>query len=841
MEKYSITGMSCAACQARVEKAVSKVPGVKECSVSLLTNSMGVEGNALPKDIIKAVVDAGYGAQIISQQGKNQQNLEADAEESLLENKEIPILKRRLISSLALLLVLMYVSMGHLMWNLPLPAWFSGNMLAVGLLELLLSSIILLINKKFFISGFKSLVHGAPNMDTLVALGSGISYIYSIIILFDSTNAVINGNVQKAMHHIHNLYFESAAMILTLITVGKLLEAVSKGKTTNALKSLMKLTPKTAIVLKDGIESEIPASQVVAGDIFVVYPGSNIPVDGIVENGTSAVNESSLTGESIPVDKNAGDKVSAGTINTNGNLVCRATRVGQDTTISQIIKMVSDAAATKAPVAKIADKVSGIFVPSVIGIALITFAVWMFCGAEFSFALTKAVTVLVVSCPCALGLATPVAIMVGNGVGAKNGILFKTSATLEIAGKTQIVAVDKTGTITTGKPKVVQCIPSDNTDEFFLLKTALALESKSEHPLAKAIVHFCNEKGIISSDVKDFIAVGGRGVKAELSDCDEPVTVYGGNLSFIKENCISVVTGELEKAVLELGNKGQTPLLFATAKKYLGCISVADSIKDESASAVSQLKNMGIHVVMLTGDNEVTAKVIAAQAGVDEVIAGVLPDEKADVISRLKQNGKVCMVGDGINDAPSLTTADTGIAIGAGADVALDAADVVLVKSRLDDVPAAIRLSRRTLKNIYENLFWAFFYNIILIPIAAGAYASMGINMNPMFGAAAMSISSFCVVMNALRLNLINLRKSKNDRKIKNNFLEAKMEKIYKVEGMMCGHCEAHVKEAVSAIKGVESVTASHETGEVKVISSKEIKSKDIEKAVTKAGYTFVQ
>lgn len=831
MTIYSVSGMSCAACQAKVEKAVLKVPGVTSCSVSLLTNSMGIEGTASSEAIIKAVVNAGYNASL-----KNNSN-SSNSHDDSLKNTETPILIKRLIWSSIFLLLLMYISMGHVMWNWPLPAWFNGNHVAIGLLELILTIIILVINKKFFISGFKSLLHGAPNMDSLVALGSGVSFAYSLVMLFAVSDAVLKGNSEQAHNFMHNFYFESAAMIVTLITVGKLLESVSKGKTTNALKSLMKLSPKSATILKDNQEIEITVDSVVIGDIFIVRPGDSIPVDGIVLEGSSAVNESALTGESIPVEKITGSQVSAGTINTSGFLKCKATRVGTDTTISQIIQMVSDAAATKAPIAKIADKVSGIFVPTVISIAFITFIVWMISGAEFSFALSKSIAVLVVSCPCALGLATPVAIMVGNGVGAKNGILFKTSAALETTAKTQIIALDKTGTITKGIMQVVSIEEYKSN----LLQIASSLENKSEHPLAKAIVSYAKEKNIESFDITNFEAISGKGIIGQING----TKYFGGNMDFIKHNCPYILQNNLETELLSkmetISVKGQTPLLFASSDEFLGIIAISDVIKEETPEAINQLTNMGIKVVMLTGDNEITAKAIAKEAGISDVIAGVLPDQKESVIKDLMSQGKVTMVGDGINDAPALTRANIGIAIGAGTDVAIDAADIVLVKSRLDDVPAAIRLSRKTLKNIHENLFWAFFYNIILIPIAAGVwYKLSGLQMNPMFGAAAMSLSSFCVVSNALRLNLAKIRNPKHDKKIKSNYKESNMEKTIKVEGMMCSHCEGRVKEALESIKGVESAVPNHEAGEVKLTLSKEIKDKDLEKAITKAGYKFL-
>ncbi|MCR4734145.1 MAG: heavy metal translocating P-type ATPase [Treponema sp.] len=880
MQKFAVTGMSCAACQARVEKAVSKVPGVTECSVSLLTNSMGVDGKVDSAAVIKAVEKAGYGASVFDSGNGSGANSSASenkagrgagnsatfaAEEELLKNKETPILRRRLIFSIGFLCLLMYISMGHMMWNWPLPPWFNGNHLAMGLLQMILALIIMFINRKFFISGFKSLIHGAPNMDTLVALGSGISFAYSTVILFLMTDAVLKADQVRIMHYMDNFYFEGAAMIVTLITVGKLLESVSKGRTTDALKSLMKLSPKTAVILKDGKEVTVGIEEVLPGDIFIVKPGENIPADGLVVEGSSAVNESALTGESVPVDKAEGDKVSAATINTSGFLKCRVTRTGKDTTLSQIIQMVSDAAATKAPIAKIADKVSGIFVPAVISIAIVTIIIWMICGADFSFALSKGITVLVVSCPCALGLATPVAIMVGNGIGAKNGILFKNSVSLENAGKTQIVALDKTGTITKGEPEVRNIFEwnkenqkeKTEKEEASLLQIALNLEKKSEHPLAKAIVKKAESENLTAEDLRDFEALGGKGVKAK--SADGKTEFLGGNLIFLKENLAEEIAGDqsIQKLAEEIASQGQTPLLFAkrnlektggtldggasSKSDFLGIIAVADVLKEESPKAINELKNMGIHVVMLTGDNQITAQAIAKEAGVDEVIAGVLPDGKEAIIKELKQKGKVCMVGDGINDAPALTRADIGIAIGAGTDVAIDAANIVLVKSRLDDVAAAIRLSRKTLKNIHENLFWAFFYNALLIPVAAGAwYHLFGLQMNPMLGAAAMSLSSFCVVTNALRLNLAKIRNPKHDKKIKNNMEVQKMEKTLKVEGMMCEHCEAHVKEALEKIRGVDSALADHTKGEVKVTLSKDVKDKDFEKAITKAGYKFI-
>lgn len=839
MTKFNVTGMSCAACQTRVEKAVLKVQGVSSCSVSLLTNSMGVEGNANPNEIIKAVEKAGYGASLSSNNSQNNETKQNPSIENL-ENAEIPILKKRLVSSIVFLIILMYFSMGHSMLNLPVPQFFNGNVIAQGLLQMILAAIIMIINRKFFINGTKSVLHGNPNMDTLVALGSGISFLYSLIILFLLTD--------NSTNHDHHFYFESAGMIVTLITVGKLLESVSKGRTTTALKSLIALSPKTAIIVQNQNEIEVPVENVKIGDIFIVRPGQSIPVDGIVLEGNSAVNESALTGESIPVDKLPGDSVSGATINTSGFLKCKATRIGNDTTLSQIIQMVSDAAATKAPIAKIADKVSGVFVPFVIIIAVITFLIWNISGADFSFALSRAISVLVVSCPCALGLATPVAIMVGNGIGAKNGILFKNSAALETAGKIQIVALDKTGTITKGEPTVTSVESGFGTSlsepqKNELLQTALNLESKSEHPLAKAIVKYANSSHLIPQEVAEWNSVGGKGVMAKTSEPSE-FQIFGGNYSFIKEFVPESINQTIAENIEIICKKGQTPLLFARKnekkQEFLGIISVADTIKDEAPEAIRQLKNMGINVVMLTGDNELTANAIASAAGVNKVYAGILPQQKEEIISKLMKKGKIAMVGDGINDAPALTRADIGIAIGAGSDVAIDAAQIVLVKSRLDDVPAAIRLSRKTLTNIHENLFWAFFYNIILIPIAAGLYyKTLGLQMNPMFGAAAMSLSSFCVVSNALRLNLTKIRNSKHDKKIKNN-MEEQMEKIITVEGMMCEHCEAHVKKALEEIKGVENAVPDHTTGKVTVTLSKEVKDSAFEKAITKAGYKFI-
>ena len=858
MDKYKVSGMSCAACVARVEKAVNKVPGVKSCSVSLLTNSMGVEGSAKTEDIIKAVTNAGYGAKKMGSQEEKTASSSIAEKEEMLRDRESPLLKKRLLSSIGILLLLMYLSMGHNMWGWPLPAWFSQggqNYMAIGMLEMILAAIVMFINKKFFISGFKSLIHGAPNMDTLVAMGSGVSFVYSLVMLFGMSNAFINGQSDKAMHFMHNLYFESATMIVTLITVGKLLESISKGRTTNALKSLMKLAPKTANILRDNQEVTVSIEEVHIDDIFVVRPGENIPVDGVIIEGNTAINESALTGESIPVDKDVGDLVSAATLNQSGFIKCKATRVGQDTTLSQIIQMVSDAAATKAPIAKIADKVAGVFVPAVMIVAAITFVIWLLVGAEFSFSLSRGIAVLVVSCPCALGLATPVAIMVGNGMGARKGILFKTSAAIEESGRTQIVLLDKTGTITKGQPLVTDIISNKISDKEFL-QLAASLEAKSEHPLSKAIMLKAQEEQIEVKDVSDFKALAGNGLTATL----QGKSLAGGNLNFI-EGITSNLDDEFRKKAQALAEEGKTPLFFALEKELLGIIAVADVIKDDSPRAIKELKDMGIHVVMLTGDNEKTAQAIGKKAGVNQVIAGVLPDEKEKVVSAFKQYGKVCMVGDGINDAPALTSADTGMAIGAGTDVAIDAANVVLMKSRLSDVSAAIRLSRQTVKNIKENLFWAFFYNIILIPIAAGAYYHwLGLDMKPMLGAAAMSLSSFCVVTNALRLNLFKMNSPKRDKKIKQNFTgsiplpveviansntrkEANnmAEKTLKVEGMMCQHCERHVKEALEKIDGVDSAVANHETNSVLVQLSKDVAEADFEKAVTDAGYTYVK
>jgi len=846
MEKYSVSGMSCAACVARVEKAVCKVPGVTGCAVNLLTNSMGVEGSASSEAIVSAVQAAGYDAEKIKKnRGATEEKNKTD-KTNLIEDKETPVLKKRLFCSAGILLALMYLSMGHAMWNWPIPAWFmknGGNHVAMGLMEMILAFAIMLINKKFFINGFKSLFHGAPNMDTLVAMGSGISFLYSAFLLFEMTDSALSGDSEKSMRLMHGLYFESAAMIVTLITVGKLLESISKGKTTNALESLMKLAPKTAMLVRDGIETEVPVEEVQAGDIFVVRPGENIPVDGKIIEGNAAVDESALTGESVPVDKTVGCDVSAGTINQSGFIKCSATRIGEDTTLSQIIQMVSDSAATKAPVAKIADTVSGIFVPAVLAVSLITFAAWLASGAEFSFSLGRAISVLVVSCPCALGLATPVAIMVGNGVGAKNGILFKTSESLEETGKTQIVVLDKTGTVTKGEPVVTDIIPAQVSEQEFFEKAA-ALEAKSEHPLGKAVIKKALETGIKIQNTSDFVSAPGNGLSAKLNG----KTIIGGNRSYIEKNLGKPVEPALLSQAEKLSEEGKTPLFFAEDEKFLGIIAVSDVIKDDSIQAVSELKKMGIKVALLTGDNEKTAAAIGKKAGIDHIIAGVLPGGKEKIVNEFKKFGKTCMVGDGINDAPALTAADTGMAVGAGTDVALDAANVVLVKSSLLDVPAAIRLSRKTLKNIRENLFWAFFYNIILIPIAAGVYyRPFGLAMNPMFGAAAMSLSSFCVVLNALRLNLADIKNPRHDKKIKKSAELLKnggnmtAEKILKVEGMMCQHCEKHVKDALEKIEGVQEAIASHEKKQVIVKLSKDVPESEFEKAVSDAGYTFVK
>ena len=849
MEQFNVTGMSCAACSARVEKAVSKVPGVTSCSVSLLTNSMGVEGTASAADIIKAVQDAGYGASPKAAGGAaaaSSTNADLDA----LADHETPKLKRRLIASVGFLLVLMYFSMGHMMWGWPLPRWFDGNHIAMGLVQLLLAGIVMVINQKFFINGFKGLIHRSPNMDTLVALGSMASFVWSTYALFAMTRAQVDGNSELVMHYMMEFYFESAAMILTLITVGKMLEARSKGKTTDALKSLMKLAPKTATLLRDGAEVTVGIEQVQKGDIFVVRPGENIPVDGIVLEGTSAVNESALTGESIPVDKAEGDKVSAATTNQSGFLKCQATRVGEDTTLSQIIKMVSDAAATKAPIAKIADTVSGFFVPAVITIAVITTIVWLLLGRELGYALARGISVLVISCPCALGLATPVAIMVGNGLGAKNGILFKTAASLEAAGRTQIVALDKTGTITSGEPKVTDILPAEGVTEGELLTLAAALERKSEHPLAKAVLAHTEAQKLDAPEVTDFAALPGNGLAAKLDGVD----IFAGSAVFIQTKV--TVPAALQEKAAALSAQGKTPLFFGGADRLLGIIAVADTIKEDSPRAIKELQNMGIRVVMLTGDNQRTADAIGRQAGVDEVIAGVLPDGKEAVIRQLQASGKVAMVGDGINDAPALTRADTGIAIGAGTDVAIDAADVVLMNSKLSDVPAAIRLSRATLRNIHENLFWAFIYNVIGIPLAAGVFIPFGLTLNPMFGAAAMSLSSFCVVSNALRLNLFDLHSTKRDHAPKNaSSLPAaltqpaavenkestkednSMKKTLNVEGMMCGHCEARVKKALEALPEVDEAVVSHEAGTAIVTLNAEVADDVLKKAVEDQDY----
>ena len=850
MEQYTVTGMSCAACSARVEKAVKAVPGVTSCSVSLLTNSMGVEGTASASAIVKAVQEAGYGASPKAAAAET-----SSAELDALADHETPRLKKRLIASLVFLAVLMYFSMGHMMWGWPLPHWFDGNHVAMGLVQLLLAGIVMVINQKFFISGFKGLLHRAPNMDTLVALGSSASFLWSTYALFAMTRAQVDGNDALVMHYMMELYFESAAMILTLITVGKMLEARSKGKTTDALKTLMKLAPQTATLLQEGAEVTVPIAQVKKGDLFVVRPGENIPVDGLVLEGSSAVNESALTGESIPVDKAAGDKVSAATTNQSGFLKCEATRVGEDTTLAQIIRMVSDAAATKAPIAKIADTVSGFFVPAVISISVLTTLVWLLLGREFGYALARGISVLVISCPCALGLATPVAIMVGNGLGARNGILFKTAASLEAAGRTQIVALDKTGTITSGEPRVTDILPAEGVSESELLTLAASLEQKSEHPLAKAVLAYAETETIACPDVTDFAALPGNGLSARLDGME----IYGGNAEFIAAK--ASVPAELQAEAARLAAEGKTPLFFGGAGRLMGVIAVADTLKEDSPRAIQELQNMGIRVVMLTGDNQRTADAIGRQAGVDEVIAGVLPDGKEAVIRRLQESGKVAMVGDGINDAPALTRADTGIAIGAGTDVAIDAADVVLMNSRLSDVPAAIRLSRATLRNIHENLFWAFIYNIIGIPLAAGVFIPFGLTLNPMFGAAAMSLSSFCVVSNALRLNLFDLHSTKHDRKPKSAALPAApvqpaaaentaepvsapvvkednaMKKTLHVEGMMCGHCEARVKKALEALPAVDEAVVSHEAGTAIVTLNAEVSDADLKKAVEDQDY----
>ena len=884
MKQYTVTGMSCAACSSRVEKAVSKVPGVTACSVSLLTNSMGVEGDVPPETVIHAVEDAGYGASLKGQGAAAQAQSASEAEDAL-KDRETPVLKHRLIASLGFLAVLMYMSMGHMMWGWPLPHFMDGNHVAMGLLQLLLAGIIMVINQKFFISGFKGLLHRAPNMDTLVALGSGASFIYSTYALFAMTVAQIKGNDTAVMSYMHEFYFESAAMILALITVGKMLEARSKGKTTDALKGLMKLAPKTAVIIRDGVETKVPIEEVKKGDVFVVRPGENIPVDGVVLEGTSAVNEAALTGESIPVDKAQGAPVSAATVNQSGYLRCEATRVGEDTSLSQIIRMVSDAAATKAPIAKIADRVSGVFVPAVITIAVVTTIVWLLAGQTFGFALARGISVLVISCPCALGLATPVAIMVGNGMGAKNGILFKTAVSLEETGKMDIVALDKTGTITSGEPRVTDVIPSGGVTERELVSLALSLEKKSEHPLAKAVLLYAKEQQIDAPEAADFQALPGNGLSGTL----DGALLAGGSFSYISGH--TTVSAQEQASFERLASEGKTPLCFMKNGRLAGMIAVADVIKEDSPQAVKELQNMGIRVVMLTGDNERTARAIGAQAGVDEVIAGVLPDGKESVIRSLKEQGKVAMVGDGINDAPALTRADIGIAIGAGTDIAIDAADVVLMKSRLSDVPAAIRLSRATLRNIHENLFWAFFYNVVGIPLAAGLwYPIFGWKLNPMFGAAAMSLSSFCVVTNALRLNLFKMHDASKDHPMRKRAEKAAnkggekaenagavrmgaedtrsigqtangnetvakemqksenqknninmegitMTKTMNIEGMMCGHCEARVKKALEALAGVESAEVSHEKGTAVVSMSADVSDDTLKEAVEAQDY----
>ena len=850
MQQFIVTGMSCAACSARVEKAVSKVEGVTSCSVSLLTNSMGVEGTAADQAIIQAVEAAGYGASVKGEAAEHSGASSMAAEEEMLKDHDTPVLKRRLLASLGFLIVLMYFSMGHMMWGWPLPAFFENNHIAMGLVQLLLTGIVMVINQKFFISGFTSLAHRAPNMDTLVALGSTAAFGYSTYALFAMTDAQVKGDMEMVMHYMHEFYFESAAMILTLITVGKMLEAHSKGKTTDALKGLMKLASKTAVVERNGQEVTVPIEQVKKGDIFLVRPGENVPVDGVILEGTSALNEAALTGESIPVDKKPGDVVSAATLNQSGFIRCEATRVGEDTTLSQIIQMVSDAAATKAPIAKIADKVSGVFVPAVITIAVITMIVWLLAGESVGFALARGISVLVISCPCALGLATPVAIMVGNGMGAKNGILFKTAVSLEETGKVQIVALDKTGTITNGEPVVTDMVPAEGVTEESLLALAASLEKRSEHPLAKAILKYVGEQQLIVEDVSEFEALPGNGLTAVRNG----VKLAGGNYAFIRTQ--TEVSEDLLKQSEALAEQGKTPMFFSENGRLAGIIAVADTMKEDSRQAVSELRNMGIRVVMLTGDNERTARAIGAQAGVDDVIAGVLPDGKESVIRKLQQYGKVAMVGDGINDAPALTRADMGIAIGAGTDVAIDAADVVLMKSRLSDVAAAVRLSLATLRNIHENLFWAFFYNVIGIPLAAGVWIPIfGWTLNPMFGAAAMSLSSFCVVTNALRLNLFNMHDAKKDKKLKNpaiikelvdnnktnhnqeNKEIGTMKKTMKIEGMMCGHCEATVKKALEGLDGVTSAEVSHEAGTAVVELSADVADDVLKKTVEDKDY----
>ena len=829
MEQYTVTGMSCAACSARVEKAVSKVSGVTNCSVSLLTNSMAVEGTATEADIIKAVENAGYGA-AKKKNGESNQPHEKEKEDGL-QDKTTPALKKRLLASIGFLAVLMYFSMGHMMWNWPVPAFFAENHVAMGLLQMLLTIAVMVINQRFFISGFRGLLHRAPNMDTLVAMGAGAAFVYSTYVLFAMTDAMAKGNTEGVMHYMHEFYFESAAMILTLITVGKMLEARSKGKTTDALKGLMKLAPKTATIVVDGIEKEVPIEQVKKGDIFVVRPGENIPVDGIVTEGNSAVNEAALTGESLPVDKGVGDRVSAATVNQSGYLKCEALRVGEDTTLSQIIKMVSDAVATKAPIAKVADKVSGVFVPAVIAIAVVTVIVWLLLDKGIGFALARGISVLVISCPCALGLATPVAIMVGNGCGAKNGIMFKTAVALESAGKVKIVALDKTGTITSGYPEVTDILPAENITEAELITWACSLETKSEHPLARAVLAYADKKDIKAKEVTDFKAMPGNGLSAVC----EGEAVFGGNASFIQKYV--PLSNKIKEKAEVLAEEGKTPLFFAKGNKLIGVIGVADTIKEDSPEAVKALQDMGIKVVMLTGDNEKTARAIGKQAGVDEVIAGVLPDGKESVIRTLQEKGKVAMVGDGINDALALTRADIGIAIGAGTDIAIDAADVVLMKSRLRDVPAAIRLSRGTLRNIHQNLFWAFIYNIIGIPLAAGLWIPVfGWQLNPMFGAAAMSLSSFCVVTNALRLNLIDIYTSNKNVKQE----DKKMERTMKIEGMMCGHCEARVKKCLEALPEVTEAIVSHETGTAVVKLGTELDNEVLKKTVEAQDYTVL-
>ena len=853
MEQYQVTGMTCAACSNRVEKAVSAVPGVESCSVSLLTNSMGVTGSASPAAIIAAVENAGYGAALKGAAKANPAAAAAEAEDALRDH-ETPKLKRRLIASIGFLIVLMYVSMGHMMWGFPLPRFFEGNHVAMGLVQLLLAAIVMIINQRFFISGFKSLWHRAPNMDTLVALGSAASFIWSVYALFMMSGAVVRGDGSAVMEYMDEFYFESAAMILTLITVGKMLEARSKGRTTDALKGLMKLAPKTANVLRDGAEVTVPVEEVRIGDLFAVRPGENIPVDGVVVSGASAVDESALTGESVPVDKAEGDKVSAATVNRSGYLTCRAERVGEDTTLSQIIKMVSDAAATKAPIAKIADRVSGVFVPVVIGIAVVTLIVWLLIGREFPFALARGISVLVISCPCALGLATPVAIMVGNGVGAKNGILFKTAVSLEETGKTQIIALDKTGTITEGAPRVTDVRPAQGVTETELLTAAYALEAKSEHPLARAVVERAEALGLERAEVTDFTALPGNGLTAALGG----ETLTGGSMQYI--GSLLSLPAEMRAQAEGLAEQGKTPLLFARGGRFLGVIAVADVIKQDSPEAIAALRKMGLRVVMLTGDNARTAAAIGAQAGVDDVIAGVLPDGKEGVVRRLKELGKVVMVGDGINDAPALTRADIGVAIGAGTDVAIDAADVVLMKSRLTDVAAAVRLSRATLRNIHENLFWAFFYNVICIPIAAGVFVKLGLTLNPMLGAAAMSLSSVCVVSNALRLNLLRVHDPRRDKpgkpidetafrraveEIQTSLQpimkeEPTMTKTVKIDGMMCAHCEGRVKKALEALAGVEKAEPSHEKKCAVLTVSAAVDEAAVKAAVTDAGYDYL-